>query len=260
MFPEWWDYRYYNGVLLSGTIAANLLYVLLLFRERLPVLRLLLLKIPLFLIALLGAKLASIWMLGDMAPWRVELIAGLRYTGALVGTVLGIFALSRFLPAGVSVGRWADVIVPGYLLNHFIGRIGCLINGCCFGSVWHLPWALTYPAKSFPWYHQLQERLISIDATTALPVHPLPGYFALLELALLIGCLWYLRRLAPAGRVALGALAIHSLLKALIEFLRAPYDVRHQVPLVVVGLLALAAIAVLAPRARAKAISIEHAR
>ena len=42
----------------------------------------------------------------------------------------------------------ADLVAPSLMLGLAIGRIGCLLNGCCFGGLCDLPWAVTFPAGS----------------------------------------------------------------------------------------------------------------
>ena len=39
-----------------------------------------------------------------------------------------------------------DILAPSAMLGLAIGRLGCLLNGCCFGATCELPWALTFPA------------------------------------------------------------------------------------------------------------------
>ncbi len=64
----------------------------------------------------------------------------------------------------------ADVIAPGALLALGIGRIGCLMNGCCFAAErCDLPWAVTFPAPSPPF-----ERLVNDSKIATLGVW-LPG-------------------------------------------------------------------------------------
>ena len=51
----------------------------------------------------------------------------------------------------------ADLIAPSVAMGLAFGRIGCFLNGCCFGGPCDLPWALSFPADSGP--HEQQIRL-----------------------------------------------------------------------------------------------------
>ncbi len=42
----------------------------------------------------------------------------------------------------------ADLIAPSGMLGLALGRIGCLLNGCCFGGLCELPWAIEFPQTS----------------------------------------------------------------------------------------------------------------
>ena len=37
-----------------------------------------------------------------------------------------------------------DVFAPGIALGHVVGRLGCLMAGCCFGRPTSVPWAITF--------------------------------------------------------------------------------------------------------------------
>jgi len=50
--------------------------------------------------------------------------------GILGGIIAGILFAKR---SGISFWRLADVVVPSLLLGQAIGRIGCFLNGCCYG-------------------------------------------------------------------------------------------------------------------------------
>ena len=69
---------------------------------------------------------------------------GLVVYGSLIGGTLAalIFLKINRLP----VWRTADLIAPGMVLGLAIGRIGCLMNGCCYGGVC----GDEYPAVTFP--------------------------------------------------------------------------------------------------------------
>jgi phosphatidylglycerol:prolipoprotein diacylglycerol transferase len=73
---------------------------------------------------------------------------GLVVFGAFLGVMVG-FAIAvrrRKLPALAL----ADLAAPALLVGLAFGRIGCLMNGCCYGGESHLPWAITFPQKNSP--------------------------------------------------------------------------------------------------------------
>ncbi|MDR1924729.1 MAG: prolipoprotein diacylglyceryl transferase [Planctomycetaceae bacterium] len=71
---------------------------------------------------------------------------GLVVIGGIIGGTIGatIFAWRNKYNALVIL----DLIVPTVMLGIAIGRIGCFLNGCCFGGVCDLPWAVTFPVGS----------------------------------------------------------------------------------------------------------------
>ena len=54
-----------------------------------------------------------------------------------------------------------DVAAPAVAIGIAIGRIGCFLNGCCYGAVCDLPWAVCFPAGSHAWARQVDAGLIS---------------------------------------------------------------------------------------------------
>lgn len=80
---------------------------------------------------------------------------GLVVYGSLIGGLLGIVAFCwKFRLPLLAVG---DLVAPSLVLGLAIGRIGCLLNGCCYGGPCHLPWAVTFPWKSPVHFHQAHE-------------------------------------------------------------------------------------------------------
>jgi phosphatidylglycerol:prolipoprotein diacylglycerol transferase len=49
----------------------------------------------------------------------------------------------------------ADLIAPSLLVGLALGRIGCLLNGCCYGGASDLPWAVHFPRNSPPYLDQV---------------------------------------------------------------------------------------------------------
>ncbi len=72
-----------------------------------------------------------------------------------------------------------DAVAPALGVGIALGRVGCLLNGCCFGGASDVPWAITFPAGTLPWLHHLAEGWIGAGAPRSLPVHPAQVYAAL---------------------------------------------------------------------------------
>ena len=51
----------------------------------------------------------------------------------------------------------ADLIAPSLVLGQAIGRLGCFLNGCCYGGACDAPWSVTFPPKSPPYERQILE-------------------------------------------------------------------------------------------------------
>lgn len=94
---------------------------------------------------------------------------GLVVYGSLIGGLLGALVYLRhaklkFLPT-------LDILAPAMVWGLAIGRIGCLMNGCCYGGACNedFPLGLRFPAGSPPFYEQYADgSLFGID-TRALP-------------------------------------------------------------------------------------------
>jgi phosphatidylglycerol:prolipoprotein diacylglycerol transferase len=82
---------------------------------------------------------------------------GMVFYGAVIGGFLayGIAYVRVVRPNKISTLKLADVIAPSIALGIFFGRIGCFLNGCCWGDVAdpvRVPaWlAVQFPANSPP--------------------------------------------------------------------------------------------------------------
>jgi len=74
---------------------------------------------------------------------------GLVIYGALIGGTAAFFwyVYRNRLP----VLALADLIAPGVMLGLAIGRIGCFMNGCCYGGLSERPWAVAFPKPNPPY-------------------------------------------------------------------------------------------------------------
>lgn len=58
---------------------------------------------------------------------------GMAFHGALVGALVAGAVVARFKK--LPFWKTADLVAPYIPLAHAIGRIGCFLNGCCYGKV-----------------------------------------------------------------------------------------------------------------------------
>jgi phosphatidylglycerol:prolipoprotein diacylglycerol transferase len=136
--------------------------------------------------------------------WR----GGLVFYGGLIGASLAciLFALVKNLP----MWKLGDVLAPSIALGSVFGRIGCLMNGCCYGSECHLPWAITFPPESG-------------SAPPGIPRHPTQIYDALLNLWFYCFLAWLFRRKKFDGQIFAVYLVGYALLRSFVEIFRGDY-------------------------------------
>jgi prolipoprotein diacylglyceryltransferase len=177
---------------------------------------------------LYGAKLQ--FRLGHLAVWQAIAIppAALFTPGYHVplGLVLGfLFAALACLVLRTPVLQMGDALAVTGAAMMPIGRIGCLVSGCCAGVVcgpWFRALCFTFPPGTEAYLSQVEASLITSAAPASLPAHPLQLYFGAAALAVLAVLLWLLRRRAPAGAMLATAFVLYPLAQFGLEFLRAP--------------------------------------
>jgi phosphatidylglycerol:prolipoprotein diacylglycerol transferase len=133
---------------------------------------------------------------------------GLTIEGAVLGAALGIWVYSRF--SKFKYGAFVDAIAPAIILSQAVGRIGCLINGCCYGLPTDLPWAVAYlnPAS------EVARNLLGV------PVHPTQLYEIIFDL-IVFGILMGLRnKFKPAGSLFMIYLSFYAAWRIGIDFIR----------------------------------------
>jgi prolipoprotein diacylglyceryltransferase len=124
-----------------------------------------------FIPGILGARLFYVIEYWDRfyrpGDWQATLAqvvniaeGGLVVYGSMIGGLIGVLAFlyKHRLP----VLAMLDLIAPSVLLGMAIGRLGCFLNGCCFGGPCDRPWAVEFPAASPPHVHQVERGLTFI--------------------------------------------------------------------------------------------------
>ncbi|AMV39043.1 prolipoprotein diacylglyceryl transferase [Planctomyces sp. SH-PL62] len=143
---------------------------------------------------------------------------GIVYYGGIFGGVAAFFLyrwINRF-----PVRPYIDLLAPSIAVGTLFGRLGCFLNGCCFGDVCRSPFGVQFPQGSPPWETEVRLGLIPADALHSLSLHPTQIYSALdaLVLLILLSAYYPLRR--RDGEV-MGILMItYPITRTLIEYLR----------------------------------------
>ncbi len=127
--------------------------------------------------------------------------SGMAYLGV---PLLGFISLWIFSAITMtSFLKNADYIAPFLMLSRGIGRIGCLLNGCCFGLRCNLPWAVNVYSR--PGFR-----------------HPTQVYAAIAALAIFITMFIQYKKLRQyKGATFFCVIALYSFMRFFNEFLRA---------------------------------------
>jgi len=141
---------------------------------------------------------------GVLAIWQGGLTL---YGGVVAGTVAGLWVARR---SGLPMWTLADALTPSFALGTMFGRLGCFLNGCCYGRPTTLPWGVRFPADSFA----------SLEFGDT-PVHPSQLYFALAGLVLFLVTWLARRRTGVPGTLFWVFLAAFALLRIPLDTTRA---------------------------------------
>ena len=192
---------------------------------------------------------------------------GLTFYGGflLAAPTLLIYSKRKGLPLRL----WADLVAPTLMVGLAFGRVGCLLNGCCWGQVCdprEVPWAVTFPYASPPHTEQFRAGVLEVPApltktittqdgrraTVLLPrsevakkpalqemarrsrsltIHPTQIYSTLNALLIAAVCLAYITLRRSAGQVFALMLILYSVGRFTLETIR----IEPPVPLLGIG-------------------------
>ncbi|MDP1570239.1 MAG: prolipoprotein diacylglyceryl transferase [Vicinamibacterales bacterium] len=134
---------------------------------------------------------------------------GVFYGGLIAAVVVCIYQLRKHrLPLWVS----GDLFAPGIALGYMVGRLGCLLAGCCYGRPTEVAWAITFtdPAAA-----------LNVGTPLNVALHPTQLYEAAAGLVILVTLLATEGRGRQfAGRTFWQFVLIYSVLRFGIEYFR----------------------------------------
>lgn len=146
----------------------------------------------------------------------------ISYGGLIMGSGTALF-LSRWY--GLSSGKIMDLGGIGGAIYEVLARLGCFLQGCCYGKPTSLPWGVSFPPGSLPNRH-----------FGDLPLHPTQLYLSIGNLFIFL----FLIRFKPKfdGQIFLLYLILYSFLRLVMESFRAdqPYVVFGLTPTQLIAL------------------------
>ncbi|MEA3400266.1 MAG: prolipoprotein diacylglyceryl transferase [Armatimonadota bacterium] len=139
--------------------------------------------------------------LGALNLWS----GGMSWHGGVAGALLVLAIGTRI--TGVTLARAFDLSAPAVALAYAIARVGCFLNGCCWGRSADLPWAVVFPPEA--------------AGPSGVPLHPAQLYAVagtlLFTLPALLALGRWLRK--PFDRF-LGFLVLSSVVRFVVEVFR----------------------------------------
>ena len=127
---------------------------------------------------IIGAR-ALYWLThGGMHTRDFAELFQLRFRGfALYGGLVAAGAAGFGMCRRLQLNPWMlmDSLTPALAVGLALMRVGCFLNGCCFGHATELPWGVVYPAGSPVHAHQISQDVGLLFGGVE-PVHPTQLY------------------------------------------------------------------------------------
>jgi phosphatidylglycerol:prolipoprotein diacylglycerol transferase len=179
---------------------------------------------------------------------------GLTYYGGFLLAFPALLAYGWYKRVPLRLGM--DIIAPCLMVGLGLGRVGCYLNGCCYGAETNAAWAVQFPYRSDAYFEQLnrgeitvppellnaqgaprsiddiqadrtmsasqRESLVKLaQSQRALPVHPAELYSTLTAMLIAAFLLAYFTLPHAPGRVFALMLMVEGVSRFLLETVRA---------------------------------------
>lgn len=174
---------------------------------------------------IIGARL--LFVLLDWGSFAAHPIDALKvWEGGLSlhgGMLFGLLAMIWYCRKHrISLLAAGDVAAPSWAIGYAIGRIGCLLNGCCYGAACSLPWAVRFP----------DERYEGMPGPVHLtpPSHPTQAYATLFNLFFFFVLTRWERKPHQDGELFYGYIAMYGFYRFIVEMFRAGATSTYLVP------------------------------
>jgi len=178
--PEAWFAIFY---VLSFAVSL-LLFIVFATKSKIPVRSVLLTLTAVSLCMIVGSRLSTI----PVSEWGKIIVTGnfegyqdRHAVGGLLFGLAGFILCQKVLVLNKTIINLYAWITP---VGLGIQKIGCFLNGCCFGKPSDLPWSVQYARSTNAHFHHWINGLIDENALLSLRVHPVQLYEAILFLTI----------------------------------------------------------------------------
>jgi phosphatidylglycerol:prolipoprotein diacylglycerol transferase len=164
------------------------------------------------MVGILGARVVFVildW--GDFAKRPLDALkvwsGGLSLHGGMLFGILFLIFYCRWKK--LSLLAVGDLCATSWAIAYAIGRIGCLLNGCCYGAVCDLPWArpFRFPDERHPGF-------------LTPPSHPTQLYGTLFNLVFFFLLTRWEKRPRRDGEIFFGYIALYGAYRFIVENFR----------------------------------------
>lgn len=162
--------------------------------------------------AIIGAR--GLYVLGEWETYRANPLdiimvqkGGLAFLGGLILAIAVVIYYAKI--KAIPLLKLLDVLTPGTALGYVLGRIGCFLNGCCFGHPTHSIFGVKFPPGSLA-YFQYPD----------VPVHPTQLYALVSILGAFLVMLWFWPRKKYDGQIFFWGLIMYSVYRFVVEYFR----------------------------------------
>jgi phosphatidylglycerol:prolipoprotein diacylglycerol transferase len=136
--------------------------------------------------------------------WDVQ---GLVFYGGFIVGVLAAAAVVKMRKLSIGVVLDSGGLAVAAALA--VARVGCYLNGCCYGKSSTLPWAVTFPVET--------QRTMGMPVN---PVHPTQIYEIIMDLAILVILLAVYKKFRYRGEIMLAFIMLYAVARFVNEFFR----------------------------------------
>lgn len=161
-----------------------------------------------FPFSIIGARLYYI-MFNPVTPffWKAFAVwdGGLAIYGGIIGGFIAVVIYSYYKK--IHLFKLTDIIVPGLAIGQALGRIGCVLAGCCYGVVVQSKWFRWFPAA------------LNIHGTYHYATN---FYEAILNAVLFLVLITLVRKTKLKGLTSAIYLVAYGIYRYILEFFRDP--------------------------------------